>query len=387
MVEKTSYWSHTHFLDDIHLGGGYQPTNNRLYLGDIYRVSFTEDKVGDDGASALICHVLTIFFSMPDILTPMDHVERSCAEKQSNLSYMHGGSGASEIELATVMVNDAKSETVSIMSYNVWNFEPKYEARLRLMVEQIIADNPDVVTMQEVRWSNYQYPLTEQKRGDSVLDFASRLYSHGYKYWTWRPAMVYPESAQLRTIEGLAIFSKLPISDVAAYPIDRYPRYSEDYHQRLLLRAEVQTPHGALNVFTSHFSLFEFARDHGCVQAHYILKNFALRGPIVLTGDLNAQLSESKGLKFLIGKESISGVKGFLADAFDRRQPGKSTWTYTTLQKSPKKRIDFIFYDPLQSEVTDYYVIENKFAADLPQPSDHRPIVARLKLKKSGSKL
>lgn len=393
-VEKSSSHFQLQSLVPINLGGGYQPQSHQTFIGDLYKVSFTEDKVENGGVPTTYCHTLTILFSMPDIATPMDHTELPCTDSDAHLTLAADDLDTPDIDFGTVGLDDDEKREIKIMSYNVWNFEKTYERRLELMVEQIITESADVVSMQEVRWSNHEYPATEAKRGDSVRDFASRLYAHGYKHWVWRPAMVYPQSAQLRTIEGLAIFSKLPISDVESYALDRWATVTEDYHQRILLRVEVQTPSGPFNTFTSHFSLFGPARDHNCVVIRNIMHWFTTQGPVALMGDLNAEIHESDGLKYLLGKKTIAASTGYLADAMDftlRNIDPKNlkamvsnklkVWTFTTLAKAPKKVIDFIFYDPKQLDIVDYRVIANTFKDQKQQPSDHRPIVASFRFK------
>lgn len=393
-VEKASHHFQFQSLTPINRGGGYQPQSHQTYVGDLYKVSFTEYNADAEGAPTTLCHTLTILFSMPDIATPMDHIELPCSSSHDRATFATDSLDNPDIEFGTIGLDDEQKSEIKIMSYNVWNFEKTYEKRLELIVEQIITESADVVSMQEVRWSNHEYPANEAKRGDSVRDFASRLYKHGYKHWAWRPAMLYPQSAQLRTMEGLAIFSKFPISDIESFPLDRWSSISEDYHQRILLRVEVQTPSGAFNTFTSHFSLFGPARDHNCVVIRDIMHHFTTLGPVALMGDLNAEMHQSDGLKYLLGRKTIAASTGYLADAMDFLtrdiDPNNlmalvalrpKIWTFTTLAKSPKKVIDFIFFDPKQLDVIDYRVIANTFKDQKQQPSDHRPIVATFRFK------
>lgn len=393
-VEKKSYWSWMEHLEDARHGGGFKHMAHGTFIGDLYKISFSEVREEVSTAPTTHCHTFTILFAMPDMVTPMDHTERPCSEDRLNLNYEYGGLDIPDMEYDTLSLEDVLKREVKVMSYNVWNFEQKYEQRMEMIAQQIVAEGADVVSLQEVRWSNFEYPASEQKRGDSVHDLAVKLYKHGYKHWAWRPAMIYPQSAQQRTLEGLAVFSKFPITDVEGTALDRWASVSEDYHQRLLLRVEVETPFGVFNAFTSHFSLYTPARDHNCVLIRDTMVYYSKLGPVALMGDLNAELHESKGLQYLLGKHKFAASTGFLTDAYasltDKVGPKDlkalvalktRNWTYTTLQKAPKKIIDFFFYDARQSEVVDYRVIENTFADQKQQPSDHRPIVVTLRFK------
>lgn len=393
-IEKAFYAYETQTLLPVH-SSGYRRRGMPINLGDIYTVSFTETVLDALGVPEMRCHVLTIFFSAPDLATPMDHVEVPCAENDKHVEHVYEEHDFRKVDDYGVVREAQEERSVNIMSYNVWNFEKNYDKRLSMIVEQILQENTDVVSMQEVRWSNYEYPNSQSRRGDSVLDLASRLYKHGYKHWAWRPAMIYPQGLSKRTMEGLAVFSKLPITEIDAYPLDRLTGNSEDYHQRLLLRVQLETRTGIqFNVFTSHFSLFESARDSGCVQIRNIMHRFSNTGPTFLTGDLNAELHQSKGLQYLLGNGRLSASTGFLSDAYDwnlqnidvekdlksLKKLREASWTYTTLQKAPKKKIDFIFYDEKQCSVEGYYTVVNQFKDQKIQPSDHRAIVAKFKI-------
>lgn len=50
------------------------------------------------------------------------------------------------------------STELKIMSYNLWNFEKGYDARMNKVVQQIKTVNPDVLAVQEVRYSNWEHP-------------------------------------------------------------------------------------------------------------------------------------------------------------------------------------------------------------------------------------
>lgn len=70
-------------------------------------------------------------------------------------------------------------------------------------------------------------------------------------------------------------------------------------------------------------------------------------------GDFN-DVEDGDVLQFLQGKLRLGGITGNFKEAlssYQLQQPNKikidSTadfWTYTTLEKAPKKRIDFILY-------------------------------------------
>jgi hypothetical protein len=47
---------------------------------------------------------------------------------------------------------------IRFMTYNLWNFEKRYSTRMDNVVRQIQAYQPHVIALQEVRYSNWEYP-------------------------------------------------------------------------------------------------------------------------------------------------------------------------------------------------------------------------------------
>jgi endonuclease/exonuclease/phosphatase family metal-dependent hydrolase len=390
-AEKASARWHHEVMRSMAHGGGFSKDITPQFVGILYSVSFTETVLMAGHAPTSQCHKLSLLRTSLDFSTVIDHTLETCDSDPLIFGYAYGGLDIPELDVNSIYTED--SSLLHLMSYNIWNFEAPYQTRLGKIVHQIVEHNPDILMLQEVRWSNFEHP-SDSKKGSSITDFAKSLYNAGYKHWVWRPAMLYAKGAGKRTFEGLAIFSKFPILDIEVLELSRHQYDPEDHHQRITLRAAVEAPTGIINVFNSHFSLHSPSRDSGCVDIRDFMHYYAKRGPVVLAGDFNDEREKSRGIPYLLGETNLAASTGLLKDSFDWLANSEtsdisdtdttgidSAWTFTTLQKMPKKRIDFILHNPSHSTVEFHGVVQNKLEEDdTVQPSDHRALFVSLRI-------
>ncbi|XP_070539900.1 uncharacterized protein [Ptychodera flava] len=261
-------------------------------------------------------------------------------------------------EVKNRRVSDVSQEYyLDIGSYNIWNFnsvtngDKGYERRITHLGEILAKSSADIVGLQEVRFAL-------GKGGDlgpcQLHHLVKAMPNHQFLY---QPAMTYVEDIFGRTEEGLAIFSRFPISSHDFILLPRNTSDPDDFHQRILLHAEVEIPvFGRVHVFLTHLSLSEEARDRSVTVIWEYMQRFS--GPAVLMGDLNAE-PQSKAIRFLSGTAVINGMqtKG-LYDAWTMLHPeprpgNDGTYarneardlglTFSTLNRHLQKRIDYIF--------------------------------------------
>jgi endonuclease/exonuclease/phosphatase family metal-dependent hydrolase len=123
---------------------------------------------------------------------------------------------------------------------------------------------------------------------------------------------------------------------------------------RCLSISKINVNEHTITVLTTQLALGKISRIHEILQIVEHIKN--LKGPLILTGDLNT--SEESELELILE----SGLKRL-----------ETTKTFPSWK--PKRRIDYVFYSK-DFEVVNYYVID-----DL-KISDHLPILAEFRLKK-----
>jgi len=234
--------------------------------------------------------------------------------------------------------------------------------------------NPQIIGVQEVRFT-YDRPFASRvKSTHQIEDLANKLKNYQYVY---QPAMTYhkPGDTYDHTDEGIAIFSKLPILETSFLRLTRNFSDSEDGHQRICLRAMINTSAGPINFFSTHMSLSDSARRRNALEMLEFMNNFTL--PQIIVGDFNDN-PEGDLVQFLVGKISLEGKTGNFKDSWQelRGEDDMSTsWTYTTLQDDPKKRIDFVLYRGNDLLLNNIEIIQNNPFAKI-QPSDHRGIYA-----------
>ena len=183
---------------------------------------------------------------------------------------------------------------------------------------------------------------------------------------------------RFHTDEGLAIFSQYPILEVSSLKLSRDLLDQEDAHQRVILRALLDTPVGQVNVFNSHFALTEIARKRAVLEFWEWIQQFPT--PHIFMGDLNAE-PDDIAIEFLTGTKQINGIQGDFIDAFT--QVG-SLEEYTFPSDDPIKRIDFILLRGF-SEITKYKILgssPNTNFRDTPLwSSDHFGVACSLSIK------
>ncbi|XP_069139672.1 uncharacterized protein [Argopecten irradians] len=234
---------------------------------------------------------------------------------------------------------------------------------------------PDIKGFQEVR---YEYSKGGQLGPCQVQHLADMLEDYQFVF---QPGQLQPNSLyEGRTEEGVAIFSKYPITSVNHLLLFRNRSNSADTHQRVCLHAVITHPTGTqINVLNTHLSLSHEAREKAVIEIWRYVQQ--LQGPVVFMGDLNAEPDE-RAIKFLRGEISIEKqqTKGFIdvwLESHGRDIPGL---TYNTLKKELSKRIDYIFIRKSENlQIVEVTTPDNKKRGHK-AASDHLPVHAKFTL-------
>ncbi|XP_061194325.1 uncharacterized protein LOC133202502 [Saccostrea echinata] len=179
-----------------------------------------------------------------------------------------------------------------------------------------------------------------------------------------------------KTEEGVAVFSRFPIIAQNTFLLFRNRSNSADLHQRVCLHVTIQHPHhGVIHFLTTHLSLSHEAREESVVQIWRYLRG--LRGPVILTGDFNAEPQE-KAMRFLRGEVSLKGEKtSCLVDVWPYVYPKSHGFTFNSAEGKLKKRIDYIFKWNLDKDFQVSNVeIDQHSGKGQKAASDHLPVVA-----------
>jgi endonuclease/exonuclease/phosphatase family metal-dependent hydrolase len=247
------------------------------------------------------------------------------------------------------------------------------DARLDLVSEALLSLRPDVIALQEASWSRRRGEVASRLAGRLGMNHvyapaSARLFDAG---WINRAA-----AALLNFTEGPSILSRFPI---ARWEAHRLPRCGRRFEPRVLLYAELETPHGRLPIFSTHT-----AGDPCHTRAVAALVRERLGNlPGVLMGDLNAVESSA-------AITTLTGEAGFV-DAFRSLHPdarGATVWQPVTApQRRAFRRVDYVFLVPghaFAGTVKDSRVVVDA-PGRLPDgstlwPSDHYGVLADLAL-------
>jgi endonuclease/exonuclease/phosphatase family metal-dependent hydrolase len=259
------------------------------------------------------------------------------------------------------------------MTWNLWGRFGPWQARQEAIAATMAEVQPDVCGLQEV-WSAGGRNLAEELAGRLGLQ------------WRWAHAATANRAGQEQTI-GNAILSRWPIAADAQLPL---PVMDGD-ESRVALHARIDTPGGALPMFTTHFTHWLGGSQIRVAQARRLAEFVAEHAdgcpcPPVVTGDLNAE-PDSDELRLLGGILTAPAVpRQVLVDAWrhaDPPGPGYS-WDrhnpYHTTNDIPDTRIDYILVGLARQgrgEVRSTRLAGTALV-DGVLPSDHYAVVADL---------
>jgi endonuclease/exonuclease/phosphatase family metal-dependent hydrolase len=258
-----------------------------------------------------------------------------------------------------------------ILTWNLWGRNGPWEQRRKAIAATLAEVGPDVCGLQEVFGSG---------GWNMAAELAERLGMH----WRWAVAHGDPDGAAAL---GNAVLSRWPIATHAEVALP-----TGDLHEdRVALYTGVDTPGGALPMFTTHLTyrpggsqirvpqvrrLAGFVAEHAADHAY----------PPVVTGDLNAE-PDSDELRLLGGMLTAPAVPDLvLLDAWRYAEPGDPgfSWDqrngYQAGSPIPNSRIDYVLVGLPRDRLG--RVRSARLAGTAPVdgvwPSDHFAVVADL---------
>jgi len=260
---------------------------------------------------------------------------------------------------------------IRIVTINIWGNNGDVERRMKVLIPQLIALEPNVVTMQEVR----EVPggLRQASRVAEALNADFRF------------GVVDPDSPGGPI--GNAIISNLPIKKTTTLDL---PTPRGDL--RAGIRCEISTQHGVMPITTAHLT-YELDAAPAREMQTLALNEFAApcpgELPAVLTGDFNCT-PDSDVLRFFTGRCSIQGRGAYWRDAFHRRHPNSDGYTWSARNPYAKRsvernrRIDYVLVGPMHDRgpgsVLHSRVVLDLAAPDEVYPSDHFGVFAEISL-------
>ena len=272
-------------------------------------------------------------------------------------------------------------QPLRVVTYNILHGGPTsgfkdggshLEERLEMAIRELQALEPDIVALQEASQSRRHGNVPERiaRRLGFNLVFAPAT-EHIFRFWPLDKLIVEVMGFK----EGPAILSRFPIVTSDVYDLPRCRRFIEP---RILLRAELSTPWGPLQIFSTHT-----ARNDECQfeRVGEIVRERRGAGPSLVMGDFNTP-ETSKVVTTLRNEAAF-------VDVFRLANPdaaGPTVWQRIEVEKpTASRRVDYIFL--LSGRESSGTVRSSRIVLDRPGhlpdgaalwPSDHYGVFAEV---------
>ncbi len=260
-----------------------------------------------------------------------------------------------------------------VLSWNLWwRFGP-WEARRPAIAATLARLDADVVCLQEV-WE------------DAEICFAAELAKPlGFHH-------AYGTRMDLAGVNfGNAILSRWPITGSEVLHL---PAPDDANEMRTCVRADIDGPRGALQVFSTHlnwrFDQSHIRQDQVRAICAFIARSRADGGhsfPPILGGDFNAD-PDSDEMRMLTGRSATPEPKLVFHDAWEVAGEGSdgTTWSndnpYAKLDLEPDRRIDYLLAGWPKAGGAGHVTkctVECTEPVDGIVPSDHYGVLAELR--------
>jgi endonuclease/exonuclease/phosphatase family metal-dependent hydrolase len=230
---------------------------------------------------------------------------------------------------------------ICVATWNVWWRHGPWHLRQDAILHELRRTNPDLCCLQEV-WSESGTNLAQLLADD--LGLACVFYPSA-------DPTFYQDRLRSSDIGvGNAILSRWPIVRRASELLDAGDRKSEG---RLVAFAEVETPEGALPVFTTQLNSGLTDSSIRVAQVHQVAAFMSSRAaqtlPPILAGDFNCE-PDADEIRMITGRCKPPQTGFGLRDAWrlTRRNGSGATWSRRNpyVQRTPQlpdSRIDYVF--------------------------------------------
>lgn len=245
-----------------------------------------------------------------------------------------------------------------MLTFNIWNYEPEWEARRTAIVDIIEREAPDAVALQETR-HDFRF-----ERGTGQGDQIAKLAGYVATEATAQVYLPYP-----RLDEGLAILTRRPPLRTSVQPFTLHPHRRADENHRICLSVSLDRGGQTVHVFDTHFSLDPAARLSNARELAETVEREAGADPAVVMGDLNAEPQSPEILH-------LTTEAGF-RDIWPAARGDDPGYTYASF--NPVRRIDYILVKNMPAGPVTARLV-GKLTRDGVYASDHLGVLADLPL-------
>lgn len=261
--------------------------------------------------------------------------------------------------------------------------ETDYESKLHTFAEVLCREQPDIIALQEVNQTRSADPADPRElercgyvpctdvstlsQSATSLSPVIRCDNHAYRaarlcaqmglnyHWTWTGAKIGYDKYD----EGLAVFSRLPISGTEQFYITGTQDYA-NWKTRKILGVSISTNHGSEYFYSVHMGWWNDAEEPFQAQWQRICRTLPshANGPVWLMGDFNSpaqvrgqgrDLIRNSGWldSYELAANKDSGITvGQVIDGWRESENtggGESPSMESPSSESPGMRIDYIW--------------------------------------------
>ena len=210
---------------------------------------------------------------------------------------------------------------IKIITINTWKCDGDYQARMRILADQLFAIKPDIVACQECFYS-------DEARANTLKFLADKL-KMNYVFLPARFKKRYFEGGLVDSYSGLGVLSAHPIASFKHFDLPAVP----DDDERKVLLAEVEVEGSSkITIVNTHLTHLRYEVDLRKAQAK-VVADIAIANKkdtyTVICGDFNAKI-DSAEINMLLNKSKAidcyaagngSKPRYSLADSYLRNMP------------------------------------------------------------------
>jgi endonuclease/exonuclease/phosphatase family metal-dependent hydrolase len=264
-----------------------------------------------------------------------------------------------------------------VLTWNLWHRFGPWEARRPAIAATLARLDADVVCLQEV-WADEETGFADELAAGLGFHqvYGARLEHDGVRF-------------------GNAILSRWPITDSEVIAL---PATEGTQELRTCVRADIDGPRGALQVFSTHlnwrFDQSDVRQDQVRAICSFIDESRPEGGrdhPPILCGDFNAD-PDSDEIRMLNGRAATPVPKLVFHDAWEvagrasESSATGATWSndnpYAKLDLEPDRRIDYVFVGWPKAGGAGHVTrctVEGLEPVDGVVPSDHLAVLAEVR--------
>jgi endonuclease/exonuclease/phosphatase family metal-dependent hydrolase len=277
----------------------------------------------------------------------------------------------------------SRRRPLRVLTMNIWGFTEPYSARMRLLRKGIIRLDPDLMAFQEAGFARGKNQVA------NVLDGLGYHVIHQFEH----------SSHGRRFQDGICVASRWPMKITELLSLQVTKRATKYPYAALAITVAAPEPAGPIlfvNAKPSWELTAERERELQAVAlARMVERRSRLDGfPPILAGDFDAT-PDSASIRFLTGKQSLTGMSVCYRDAWAEAGDGTEghTWTYRNpcvrtcldrwrVSRTHERRIDYIFLAWPRFFKRHARIRRCRVVLDRPErnvrPSDHYAVYAEI---------